>query len=184
MLKAITGTPIAMEGKSASCAHFSPIGNVAAAMCDLWSNESVQNIRLLSGSAPEAFLELLAYDCRLFNEATRQNKGLEYRSLLVHSDIGLSPQALMLSPESTIEIASAIVAQADPYHQTLAAARAAVDIIERSVKQATLTLPAREQDWLNKISRALDDMPDKEESLISEMADTYAHRFSLSSYGF
>ena len=184
VLKAITGTPIAMEGKSASCAHFSPIGNVAAAMCDLWSNESVQNIRLLSGSAPEAFLELLAYDCRLFNEATRQNKGLEYRSLLVHSDIGLSPQALMLSPESTIEIASAIVAQADPYHQTLAAARAAVDIIERSVKQATLTLPAREQDWLNKISRALDDMPDKEESLISEMADTYAHRFSLSSYGF
>ena len=104
--------------------------------------------------------------------------------MLVHSDIGLSPQALVLSPESTIEIASAIVAQADPYHQTLAAARAAVDIIERSVKQATLTLPAREQDWLNKISRALDDMPDKEESLISEMADTYAHRFSLSSYGF
>ncbi len=183
VLKAITGTPIAMEGKSASCAHFSPIGNVAAAMCDLWSNESVQNIRLLSGSAPEAFLELLAYDCRLFNEATRQNKVLEYRSLLVHSDIALSPQALVLSPESTIEIAGAIVAQADPYHQTLAAARAAVDIIERSVKQATLTLPAREQDWLNKISRALDDMPDNEGSLISEMADTYAHRFSLSSYG-
>ncbi|CAG0954816.1 partial methanol---5-hydroxybenzimidazolylcobamide Co-methyltransferase, partial [Anaerolineae bacterium] len=81
VIKAITGTPIAMEGKSASCAHFSPVGNVAAAMCDLWSNESVQNLRLLSGSAPEAFLELLAYDCRLFNEATRQKKSAEYRSL-------------------------------------------------------------------------------------------------------
>src|ERR1035438_10450247 len=48
-----TGCSISMEGKSASCAHFSPIGNIASAMCDLWSNESVQNVRLLSGSAPE-----------------------------------------------------------------------------------------------------------------------------------
>ena len=57
VLKAITGVPIAMEGKSATCAHFSPVGNVAGALCDLWSNESVKNVRLLSGSAPEAFLE-------------------------------------------------------------------------------------------------------------------------------
>ncbi len=183
VLKAITGTPIAMEGKSASCAHFSPVGNVAAAMCDLWSNESVQNVRLLSGSAPEAFLELLAYDCRLFNEATRQKKALDYRSLLVQSDIGLSPQALILSPESTIEIARAIVSQPDPYHQTVAAARVSVDIITRATKQKALTLVRREQEWLDKISVALDDMPEKEESLLAEMAGTYAHRFKPSSYG-
>ena len=59
VIKAITGYPISMEGKSASCAHFSPLGNIAAAMCDLWSNESVQNVRLLSGNAPEVFTELL-----------------------------------------------------------------------------------------------------------------------------
>src|SRR6185369_249018 len=70
ILKAITGCPISMEGKSATCAHFSPIGNIAAAMCDLWSNESVQNVRLLSGNAPEAFAEMLAYDCRLMNTAS------------------------------------------------------------------------------------------------------------------
>ena len=70
VIKAITGRPISMEGKSASCAHFSPVGNIAAAMCDLWSNESVQNVRLLSGNAPEAFAELLAYDCRLMNTAS------------------------------------------------------------------------------------------------------------------
>ena len=57
VIKAITGCPISMEGKSASCAHFSPLGNIAAAMCDLWSNESVQNVRLLSGNAPEVFTE-------------------------------------------------------------------------------------------------------------------------------
>ena len=75
VMKAITGWPISMEGKSASCAHFSPLGNIAAAMCDLWSNESVQNVRLLSGNAPEAFTELLAYDCRLMNAAAAAEGG-------------------------------------------------------------------------------------------------------------
>jgi methanol---5-hydroxybenzimidazolylcobamide Co-methyltransferase len=183
VLKAITGTPIAMEGKSASCAHFSPVGNVAAAMCDLWSNESVQNIRLLSGSAPEAFLELLAYDCRLFNEAAKQNRALDYRSLLVQSDITLSPQALVLSPESTIAIARAIVSESDPYHRTIAAARVATEIILQAVQQKSLSLSGREQEWLDKITGAIADMPDKEETVLAEMADTYAHRFTPSSYG-
>jgi methanol--5-hydroxybenzimidazolylcobamide Co-methyltransferase len=183
VLKAITGTPIAMEGKSASCAHFSPVGNVAAAMCDLWSNESVQNIRLLSGSAPEAFLELLAYDCRLFNEAIRQDMVLGYRKMLVDSDVALSPQALILSPDSTLEIARAIVAHRQPYAQTVAAARAAVGIITRASADKAITLPARELAWLEKINVALDELPDKEETLLAEMADTYAHKFSPSSYG-
>ena len=47
-LKAITGTPIALEGKSAACAHFSPIGNIALSVADTWSNESVQQVKLLS----------------------------------------------------------------------------------------------------------------------------------------
>ena len=76
VIKAITGRPISMEGKSASCAHFSPVGNIAAAMCDLWSNESVQNVRLLSGNAPEAYTELLAYDCRLMNTAAARRRRL------------------------------------------------------------------------------------------------------------
>ena len=103
VIKAITGAPIAMEGKSASCAHFSPVGNVAAAMCDLWSNESVQNVRLLSGPAPEAYLELLVYDCRLFNKALETKTETMYQHLLVSSDIHLSPQAYVLSPKSTVQ---------------------------------------------------------------------------------
>ena len=51
-LKAITGYPMAMEGKTSACAHLSPVGNVAAATCDTWSNESVQNFKLLGGMAP------------------------------------------------------------------------------------------------------------------------------------
>ncbi|VAW13375.1 Methanol:corrinoid methyltransferase, partial [hydrothermal vent metagenome] len=73
-LKAITGIPISMEGKTAACAHFSPVGNIASACTDLWSNESVQNIKLLSGMAPTAYLEQLEYDSRLMNEALRAGK--------------------------------------------------------------------------------------------------------------
>ena len=51
-VKAITGTPISMEGRTASCAHLSPVGNVAACVADIWSNESIQNIKLLGGMAP------------------------------------------------------------------------------------------------------------------------------------
>lgn len=183
IIKAITGSPIAMEGKSASCAHFSPVGNVAAAMCDLWSNESVQNVRLLSGSAPEAFLELLAYDCRLFNKALQNDVVREYQGLLVESDIFLSPQALVLSPESTIRIAQAIVGAPTHYLRTLAAARAASSIVREAIDRNDLTLAPRERKWLDKIDRELDSLPDSEELLTEEMVVTYAHRFRPASYG-
>src|ERR1017187_5325335 len=127
VMKAITGYPISMEGKSASCAHFSPLGNIAAAMCDLWSNESVQNVRLLSGNAPEVFTELLSYDCRLMNTAAGSKGGaLQMRNWMTTSDEWLSPQAAVLSPSATIAIATAIVNSDTPYHQTIAAGRAAV----------------------------------------------------------
>ena len=56
-VKAITGTPISTEGRTAACAHLSTVGNIAACAADLWSNESVQNIKLLSGMAPVVSFE-------------------------------------------------------------------------------------------------------------------------------
>jgi methanol--5-hydroxybenzimidazolylcobamide Co-methyltransferase len=183
VIKAITGTPIAMEGKTAACAHFSPVGNVAAAMCDLWSNESVQNIRLLSGSAPEAFLESLAYDCRLFNEALKQDSALTLRTLLVESDIHLSPQAFVLSPESTIRIAAAIVRGKNPYEQTLFAAREAAEMLQEAARTKELKISDREQPWLDRIRRTLGDLPASEETFIGEMADVHGSLFARASYG-
>jgi methanol--5-hydroxybenzimidazolylcobamide Co-methyltransferase len=183
VLKAITGTPIAMEGKSASCAHFSPVGNVAAAMCDLWSNESVQNVRLLSGSAPEAFLELLAYDCRLFNQALAQGAEKMYQNLLVESDIHLSPQALVLSPHSTWRVATAIVKESNAYRRTVAAAREAIAIICDAVAAKLLDLSTRESGWLDRIERSLDGLPQEEDQLIGMMSEKYGHLFSRESYG-
>ncbi len=122
IIKAITGVPISMEGRSSCCAHFSPLGNIAGAAADLWSNESVQNIRLLSGTAPEAFLELLAYDCRLFNTAASNNP-LMFRNILIESDVRFSPEAVMLEPKTVIDIAREIIRYDNGYQKTRAAVR-------------------------------------------------------------
>jgi len=187
VMKAITGCPISMEGKSAACAHFSPIGNIASMAADLWSNESVQNVRLLSGSAPEAFLEILAYDCRLMNQATVRGKSAALRDLLVGSDELRSPQALVLGPDATFRIAKAIVAEADDYRRTLAAGRVALELIREASGQGfhggRLVLSPQEERWLQRIERELSDMPDDPEGLRAEMAEKYGDLFDPASYG-
>ena len=184
VVKAITGCPISMEGKSAACAHFSPIGNIASAMCDLWSNESVQNVRLLSGTAPEAFTEMLAYDCRLMNVATAKGGALRLRDWLTESDEWLSPQAAVLSPEATMTIARAIVSADGHYNQTVAAGLAAVGVLRGGIERKQLTLPSREAPWLDRIERELESLAGGEAMLLEEMMDQHAADFAPSSYGF
>ena len=183
ILKAITGCPIAMEGKSATCAHFSPVGNVAAAMCDLWSNESVQNVRLLSGTAPEAYAELLAYDCRLMNTAAKRGEALRLRDWLTESDEALSPQAAVLTPSATIRIAEAIVAADSDYHRVLAAGRAAVGELRDRCRTKRLALSSKESQWLDRIESELEGLPGSEEELLEEMLENFAGRFDPDSYG-
>jgi len=183
VLKAITGYPIAMEGKSATCAHFSPVGNIASAACDLWSNESVQNIRLLSGNAPEAYTELLAYDCRLMNTATSQGGALQLRKWLTDSDEWRSPQAAVLSPDATIAIAGAIVSADTTYHRTLAAARQALAILRNGAAEGRWQPAKKEGQWLTRIEAALEEMPESEEEILAEMRTTYQGVFAESSYG-
>lgn len=184
VMKAITGYPISMEGKSASCAHFSPLGNIAAAMCDLWSNESVQNVRLLSGNAPEVFTELLAYDCRLMNTAAASEGGaLQMRNWMTVSDEWLSPQAAVLSPEATIRIATAIVGADTPYDQTIAAGRAATEILKDGIAGQKLHLSRKEQQWLTRIDEALDSFPPDEAALMRDLETQYGSLYDKASYG-
>ena len=183
VIKAITGCSISMEGKSASCAHFSPIGNIASAMCDLWSNESVQNVRLLSGSAPEAFTELLVYDCRLMNAATAKGQAIVLRDLMVESDEWLSPQAAVLSPAATCRIARAIVEAEGDYRRTIAAGQAAVSILSEGLAAGKLRLSAKERQWLERIERELSEMPESEEELLRSIATANGYCFDAASYG-
>jgi len=184
VIKAITGYPISMEGKSATCAHFSPIGNIASAMCDLWSNESVQNVRLLSGNAPEAYAELLAYDCRLMNVATSRNQALVLRDWLTESDEWLSPQAAVLSPSATIRIAEAITGATTPYRRTIAAGLAAVHVLRDGISSGRLKLAAKESQWLTRIEGELAVAPVSEDYLLAVMIEQHAGIFDPASYGF
>jgi methanol--5-hydroxybenzimidazolylcobamide Co-methyltransferase len=182
VMKAIAGIPISMEGKSAACAHFSPIGNIASAMCDLWSNESVQNVRLLSGNAPEVFTELLEYDCRLMNAATATGQGRALRDLLTLSDEWLSPQAAVLSPAATFEIASVVVAREDPYERTIAAGQAAVGILKRGCEAGKLKLGRKETQWLGRIEEDLANLPPTSEELVRQLEPQYGAFYDKPSY--
>ena len=170
-LKAIAGVPISMEGKSAACAHLSPVGNVSQAVCDCWSNESVQNVQMLSGRAPVVSLEQLVYDCRLMNTAAAASIGdaRRLRDWLADSDSALDPQAYVLRPDVVLRIAKVIVNESTPYRQTKAAVRVALDEIESAHDEGRVQLDAREIPWIKMLKDQADMLPDDEQQLIEEL---------------
>ncbi|MCG8605975.1 hypothetical protein MJD09_13410 [bacterium] len=182
VIKAITGYPISMEGKSAACAHFSHVGNIAMAVADLWSNESVQNVKLLSGFAPEVFAEVLAYDCRLMNEAVVEGDEEIIRKLLIKSDEYRSVHALIISPDSSYKIAEAIVGEKSDFERTRQAGLATCRIIEAAIEENILTLPDREITYLNRFQDELAKYSSEEMVLEAAFLD-YKDLFVASEYG-
>lgn len=156
ILKAISGIPIAMEGKSAACAHSSHIGNVAMCACDLWSNESVPFSQLFGGFTPAVGIEELWYDCKLLNQALHDGQALALRDLLSRSDTSASAEALVLAPQSCVRIARAITASTDYMQRAWNAAREAVAIIEEAISEGLLTIPDQERPYLDMIRGNLD----------------------------
>jgi methanol--5-hydroxybenzimidazolylcobamide Co-methyltransferase len=140
-------------------------------------------VRLLSGNAPEAFAELLEYDCRLMNAATASGQAKALRDLLTLSDEWLSPQAAVLSPAATIEIASAIVAKKDPYDRAVAAGVAAVEILDRGRREGRLSLGRKEAQWLERIRDELEALPSDWRDLQVRLEPEYGHLYDKASYG-
>lgn len=157
-IKAITGTPISMEGKSSACAHLSPVGNIAAAVADLWSNESVQNIKLLGGMAPTVYLEQLAYDCRLMNKATEKGKdaAILMRDLLADSDSYLDPQAYILRLDVVLRISAAIVKEEGSFNRIKKAAEVTLEELRKASAENKVMIKDRELGWLDTMSTQLD----------------------------
>lgn len=182
-LKAIAGIPIAMEGKSAACAHSSLIGNVAMCACDLWSNESVPYAQLFGGYTPEVMLEQLWYDCKLMNTALEAGQARMLRDLLAESDIHRSAEALVLAPASVIRIAQAIVS-ADGYAaRAHAAAREALTIIEEALAAKTLTVPELELPWLDVIKSGLDEYAGLDGNLVDHYLAAHGGGVIPAEYG-
>ncbi len=167
-LKAITGFPMSMEGKSAVCAHTSPLGNIAAATCNLWSNESVQNIKLLGGYAPIVSLEQLIYDCRLMNVATKTGWAVEYSKLMVDSDKSLDTQAFILAPEHVITIARTVVEKENYYEQAKTVAIKTLEIVDEAYKNKEVSIPEVELSWLEILKSQADSLPDDENTFIEQ----------------
>jgi methanol--5-hydroxybenzimidazolylcobamide Co-methyltransferase len=175
-----------MEGKSSACAHLSPVGNIAAAACDTWSNESVQNIKMLSGMAPTCSMEQLSYDCRLMNTASGDGRAaaLQLRDWLCTSDSRLDPQALILAPRSVVRIARAIVEAPTHYQAGRAAGLAAIAIMREAHADGRLPLPEREAVWLDRMESTLAELPESEGQFISDrLALADPSRFLPSEYG-
>ena len=185
-LKAIAGIPISMEGKTAACAHLSPIGNIASACADLWSNESVQNIKLLSGMAPTAYLEQLEYDVRLMNEARHAGKTHRHilQQLMVASDVYTDPQALVLSPENVIRISKQLVKGDSYVANARNGALATLDIIEEALGSGKMQLPEMETAYIPILRDDLNSIPDSESSFTEMMMPLLDQsKFILTEYG-
>jgi methanol--5-hydroxybenzimidazolylcobamide Co-methyltransferase len=186
ILKAITGYPMAMEGKTSACAHLSPMGNLAAACCDTWSNESVQNIKLLGGMAPTCYMEQLAYDCRLMNTA-RSHGNESARQLqrwFVESDVATDPQAFIISPESSVELARVIVGSDSHYHAGVAVARRAVELLRDAHTRGKVRIALNETSWFDTMQDTLDELSENETEFIARQLALADHsRFLPGEYG-
>jgi len=186
ILKAITGYPMAMEGKTSACAHLSPMGNLAAACCDTWSNESVQNIKLLGGMAPTCYMEQLAYDCRLMNTARSHGKeaARQLQRWLIESDVATDPQAFIISPATSIELARVLVNSDSHYHAGVAVARKAVELLADAHARGKLRIAPNEVIWFDTLQDTLDELPDSEADFIAQqLALADPARFLREEYG-
>ncbi len=186
-LKAITGCPIALEGAEAACAHLSPIGNIAKAVADLWSNESVQQVKLLSAMAPVVSAEQLIYATRLMNTAAQQGpqSARDLRDWLVASDAGLDPQAYVLRPDVALDIAAELVQEPDTYRQTRRAALAAIERLRAAHQAGEFPLSKVEIRWLERLSVQAEQLPEDEAEFIERMLPLVpAEKIRLKEYGF
>ncbi len=170
-LKAITGRPISLEGAEAACAHLSPVGNIARATADLWSNESVANVKLLGGMAPTVSLEQLAYATRLMNTAREHGQEAVLRDLFVASDAARDPQAYVLRPDIVLELSAAIVAESTPYLRSRRAVRETLAVLARACERGELSMPGRELKWMSRLASAADALPDTEEELLAAVVE-------------
>ncbi|MEM3474824.1 MAG: methyltransferase MtaB domain-containing protein [Nitrososphaerota archaeon] len=171
IIKIITGYPMSMEGKTSAFAHSSLVGNVVAAACDLWSNETIVVEDTFGGKTPAIIFEMLSYDTALMNESIRSRNNKILQQLFINSDKYRDPQALILSPDNAFRIASAIVSANSDYERTISAALEAIRIIEDNL--SILNMPEIEKRYLATLKNFFEAVPD-EHKLIEESIKKYS----------
>lgn len=185
-IKAITGCPISLEGAEAACAHLSPIGNIAKAVPDLWSNESINNVKLLGAMAPTVSMEQLAYATRLMNVASSHGpeSARTLRDWWVESDSALDPQAYVLRPDVVLKVAKEIISEPTPYLRTRQGAIASAACLRQANANGHISLSKIEIRWLDKLTRQADELPQDEDTFIASMIKSMdPQKVRLEEYG-
>ncbi|MCL6447874.1 MAG: methanol--corrinoid methyltransferase [Armatimonadetes bacterium] len=184
IIKAIAGIPISMEGKTCACAHSDLLGNLVAAVCDLWSNEAVEYHDMFGGTTAAVFTEILGYDVALMNTAIKMGKAKDLRDMMINSDKYRDTHGFILSPDNAYEIGKAIVSNAESYYSRARAA--AIKAAELMRGDARLLLSDFEKEVLESTYKTLLSLPDKEDDFIAECIPIYQKHvrgFKPANYG-
>lgn len=184
IIKIITGYPMSMEGKTSAFAHSSLVGNITAAACDLWSNETITVDDTFGGKTPAIIFEMLSYDAALMNESKNLKNDKILQQLFINSDKYKDPQALILSPDNAFRIANAIVSASSDYERTIFAALEAIRIIEENLEM--LKMPEVEKQYLVTLKKFFETAPE-EHKLIEESIKKYCEKvpeFDVNNYEF
>ncbi len=184
IIKAITGVPIAMEGKTSACAHADMLGNLVGACCDLWSNEAVEYHDMFGGTTAAVFSEILGYDVALMNSAIAMGKAKDLRDMMVNSDMYRDTHGYILAPVNAYEIGKAIIANDGSYYGRARAA--AIKCAELMRSDSKLLLSDFERKVLDSTYDNLLSLPDSEQNFIDECVSIYKKTvpgFRLENYG-
>jgi methanol--5-hydroxybenzimidazolylcobamide Co-methyltransferase len=167
--KMVCGYPIATEGKAASCAHFDQVGNIMMYPSDLWSNESIQQVKLLAGNSTVMSTEQLIYDCRMLNKAAEKGQWKWMRDILIESDCYLDPHAYIMKPDFAEQVALEIAKAPSTYLATLNAVKKGLELLKKGNESGELVLNKLEKRWLGRIESQLEEIPEDENKFIEEM---------------
>ncbi|WP_304123089.1 methanol--corrinoid protein co-methyltransferase MtaB [Methanosphaera cuniculi] len=177
IVKAIAGVPICAEGKNATCAHSDLMGNLAAAVVDCWSNESVYNREEMGGPTTGVWLQSLGYECALMNTATKMGEEDTLRDMYTLADKYRDPQALVIAYDNAYRIGEAIVADGeDIYLRSRAAALEACDIINEAVDAKKMYLTRFERDTLDSAQKTIEQLPEEQEKFVKTCIKRYGRK--------
>ena len=177
IVKAISGVPIATEGKNAVCAHSDLMGNLIAGVCDCWSNESVYHREEMGGTTPEVWLQATGFEAALMNTSIETGKQKDLRDLYTLTDKYRDPQALILAYDNAYRIGEAIVEYGDdPYKRSIQAALEVGKIITEAVEAKKMQLTRFEQDSLESAMRTFKKLPDDSEKFIKRSTRRYGRK--------
>ena len=184
IIKAMTGVPIAVEGKTSACAHSDLAGNLIAAVCDLWSNEAVEYHDMFGATTTSVFAEILGYDCAQFNTAIELGYQEQMKEILVNSDMYRDSHSLIVAPNNAWEIGNAITSKrgTSNYASARAGAIKAGQIILGDPK---MKLTALEKKALETAMKEMEALPDAEGDFIDQCLAKYKDVFGFipASYG-